>query len=824
MKWCGVLILMLFYCVSAIAQSDFQKHFASGQNAAQRGLYAKAVNYYLKAEKNTKRNYEKSRVYQAIADSYTKLSDYTHAINYYTKLLSIYNGDNRKKIILNLSDLWFLTGQYQKIIDNLQPMQNAPDETIRLNNLALAYLRLDRYDDAMALIDSVLLNKQSSNYKIALQNKGYLLWNRNKFKEADSLLQMAVAMFDADDPNRYICHANLAKIQAETGNYSSAEDNIETAIRWQKLHLGEKHLDYIISLRKKAEILRAAGKVGDATRSFKDFFYKEREYVAQNFAYMTENERLNFWHSQKPLIDECFALEDDADFLFDVAVFSKSVLEQTNINFGDAVDKDETLKQLYEQIIEARTAVRSASVPDRKQYESKVEKLEKLFAEKFADYKKFTSTLQLGGKDVKSTLKNDMESVVELIYYNNDSVMKYAALIMQRSKPARFVPLFTQDEIENFQLKDSNSVIHAIQSGSLKCVLNLYTDTLLSAKIWDKITPYLPENSTVYFVPDGIFYNFGIEYLCFGRQDLNLFRLSASRVLCRRNRRTVGKGNALIIGGLDYNDASSSVVHDAYTDRTGSVILDKLFGDLYWSSLANTKTETDSVAQIFKRNGIQVSTATLGMGTEDFVKGALSHHNTVLIATHGYSYGFQKIKNEYNMTDSFTQDSTMTLSGIILSGANQHFKQDSTTAYKEDGYITALEISSLDLSNVDLIMLSACQTGLGQVSMDGASGLPRGLKKAGANSIIVSLWEVNDLATRLFSTFFFDYLCKGMSKYEALRCAQRDVRNFDGVVKLKVSTFSQSRMAMVTTEKDVHVKDLKNPYFWAPFILIDGIN
>ena len=90
--------------------------------------------------------------------------------------------------------------------------------------------------------------------------------------------------------------------------------------------------------------------------------------------------------------------------------------------------------------------------------------------------------------------------------------------------------------------------------------------------------------------------------------------------------------------------------------------------------------------------------------------------------------------------------------------------------------------------------------------------------------MIVSLWEVNDLATRLFSTYFFDYLCKGKSKYEALQYAQREVRNFDGVVKLKVSTFSQSRMAMVTTEKEVHVKDLKKPYFWASFILIDGIN
>ena len=816
--------MIVFSCVSAIAQSDFQKHFTSGQTAAQRGLYAKAVNIYQKAEKKANRNFEKSRVWQALADSYRQMSDYTHAIDYYTKLLNIYNGENRKKIILNLSDLWFLTGQYQKIIDNLLPMQNAPDETIRLNNIALAYIRLGKYDEGMSFLDSVLRNKQSANYKIALQNKGYLLWNLNKFHEADSLLQMAVEMFDLADPNRYICLANFAKVQAETGEYTKAEDNIETAIQWQKSHLGEKHLDYIISLRKKAEILRASGKTGDASRSFKTYFYKEREYVAQNFAYMTENERLNFWHSQKPLIDECFLVDDDADFLFDVAVFSKSVLIQANVNFGEAVAKDEKLRQLYEQIIEAKTAVRTASYPDRKKHEGKVEALEKQFAERFAGYKDYTAALQTDGDDVQKALKTDNEFVVEFVYYNADSVMKYAALIKQKSGAARLVPLFTQEEIENYELQDDYTVLTAIQSGSPKSIRSLYSDTLLSAKIWDKITRLFPENSTVYFVPDGIFYNLGIEYLCFGRQDLQLYRLSSSRVLCRRKKRSIVKGNALIIGGLDYNDASSSMVHDNYTDRTGSTILDQFFSGLYWNNLVNTQTETDSVAQIFSRSGIHVTTASQGAGTEDFVKAALPKYNTVLIATHGYSYGFQKIKNEYNMADSFTQDSTMSLCGIIMSGANQHSRQDSTTAYKEDGYVTALEISSLNLSNVDLIMLSACQTGLGQISMDGASGLPRGLKKAGANSIIVSLWEVNDLSTRLFSTYYFDYLCNGKSKYEALKHAQQAVREFDGVVKLKVSTFSQSRMAMVTKVKEIHVKDLKNPYFWAPFILIDGID
>lgn len=819
-----VVFILMFWSAAAVAQSNFQKFYTSGQNAAAKGLYVKAVGELKNAEKAAKKKYEKNRVYQALADNYKAVSDYPHAIDYYTKLLDIYDEENRKKVLLNLSGLWILTGQYQKVVDNLRDMQNSPDETVRLNNLASAYIRLCKYDEASEFLDGVLQNSQSKTYKIALQNKGYLYWCQNKFKEADSLLQLSVKLFDIDDENRYVCLANLAKVLSEIGEYDKAEKTIDTVLEWQKAHLGEKHFDYIISLRKRAEILRKAGKTGDAMRSFKQYFFKERDYVSQNFAYMTENERLNFWHSQKPLVDECFELEDDADFLFDVAVFSKSVLTQANINFTNAVLKDENLKQLYETIIETKTAARNAACNERKTLENKVEILEKQFAEKFSDYKNFVSVLKTDGSHIRKALKSDAETVVEFVYYRKNGEMKYAALLLQKSKPVKFIPLFTQNEIENFELKDNLTVIKAIKYGTPEIVRKLYSDTLLSEKIWGGIVRQCPENSTVYFSPDGIFYNFGIENLCFKRTDLKLLRLSSSTVLCRKKKKYAAQNTALLIGGLDYNDTSYVKVHDNFTDRSGSVVAENIYGGLLWKYLVNTQTETDSVAGILKKHGNMVLTVSNGRGTEDFVKAFLPQARTALISTHGYSFGFKNIIDEYNMTDCFMQDSSMSLCGIVLSGANKTSKRTQTSAYIEDGYMTALEISGLDLSNMDLIMLSACQTGLGQVSLDGAAGLPRGLKKAGVNSMLVSLWEVNDLSTRLFSTYFFDYICSGQSKYGALKLAQKKVREFNGMVTLKVSEFSHSRMATITTEKTLRIKNLTNPYYWASFVLIDGID
>lgn len=97
-----------------------------------------------------------------------------------------------------------------------------------------------------------------------------------------------------------------------------------------------------------------------------------------------------------------------------------------------------------------------------------------------------------------------------------------------------------------------------------------------------------------------------------------------------------------------------------------------------------------------------------------------------------------------------------------------------------------------------LVALSACQTGLGEITSEGVYGLQRGFKKAGAEAIIMSLWQVNDEATyNLMTEFYLNWIKKGMTKYQSLEAAKRKIRN--------------SRM-------------WHSPFFWAGFILLDGIN
>jgi CHAT domain-containing protein len=148
---------------------------------------------------------------------------------------------------------------------------------------------------------------------------------------------------------------------------------------------------------------------------------------------------------------------------------------------------------------------------------------------------------------------------------------------------------------------------------------------------------------------------------------------------------------------------------------------------------------------------------------------------------------------------------------------------DNNYQVSDDGVLTAKEISMLDLRGVDLLVLSACQTGLGKITGDGVFGLQRGFKKAGANAILMSLWKVDDRATRLLMTRFYDYLMEGVGKHEALRRAQHDLRTHEVEVESRTSSrhaiSSRQKRAKKTTKSTLY----DDPYYWAAFILLDGM-
>ena len=125
--------------------------------------------------------------------------------------------------------------------------------------------------------------------------------------------------------------------------------------------------------------------------------------------------------------------------------------------------------------------------------------------------------------------------------------------------------------------------------------------------------------------------------------------------------------------------------------------------------------------------------------------------------------------------------------------------------------------------------MSACQTGLGEIAGDGVWGLQRGFKKAGANTLMMSLWKVDDAVTQIFMTQFYTNLISGKSKFESLREAQRYIREYE--IEKEVSKNSGKRPLSVQAKEQAKkvekvikkIRPYQNPKYWAAFILLDAI-
>lgn len=254
--------------------------------------------------------------------------------------------------------------------------------------------------------------------------------------------------------------------------------------------------------------------------------------------------------------------------------------------------------------------------------------------------------------------------------------------------------------------------------------------------------------------------------------------------------------NLILIGDIDYDKVShlSPVVRTKQTRGFQLANSIESSGIPMWGYLPGTKLEIEQIKQLGVNNNINVSVLRGAEVTELNLKKIIidqAKNNVIHVATHAYFFPDDaaiETDNRYA-----THNNPLLRSGLVLSGANEFWNKNSLVDPNEDGVLTAEEISYMDLRGVDLIVLSACDTGLGVISnLEGVNGLQRALKLAGANKLIMSLWKVPDRETVEFFGYFYKFLLEEkLSVNESFRETQRIM------------------------------KDKYSPYYWAGFVLLE---
>jgi CHAT domain-containing protein len=248
---------------------------------------------------------------------------------------------------------------------------------------------------------------------------------------------------------------------------------------------------------------------------------------------------------------------------------------------------------------------------------------------------------------------------------------------------------------------------------------------------------------------------------------------------------------------FDGNTTVSSDTSDLFatTRDLNDFWLDSLTrGGMKAKPLPATKTEVENISSTLKSKGWQVNSFLADNASETNIKKETSPR-ILHVATHGYF--FQDIPLEKDNTRFLGMDrqqvvhDPMLRSGLLLTGANKTLKGETTMG--ENGLLSAAEASLLDLRETELVVLSACETGKGEVkNSEGVYGLRKAFSDAGAQNIIMSLWKVDDKVTQEFMTRFYE---------------------------IWLNDKSTIRAAFNKTQLEIKAK-YPQPYYWGAFILV----
>lgn len=366
---------------------------------------------------------------------------------------------------------------------------------------------------------------------------------------------------------------------------------------------------------------------------------------------------------------------------------------------------------------------------------------------------------------IQNCLESD-EYAIEIIntpFINDDKLSyKYFALIIDNT-------LDTPIKVELFNKEDLDLILD-IEGNAQVRYNNLYNVNIDESKlrdlIWKPIERIIKPSSKVFISLSGDLNKVALPSLFIElTSDIHLVGSTKNIVELNKGYYNHSKEN-IAFGGANFKSIST-------TTRSLSSIKDKVIDNMkygVYGELPYTIEEVESIKLVLSQEkenckvfkGDEASEANfrnLDGGNYDFVH----------IATHGFYYSLEEIElNRKKTVFKFSPDDSMGRSGILLSKSSED-----KSSYKNDGIVTAREISAIDLSNIDLIVLSACETGVGDYKgSEGIFGLRRALKLSGAKKQIVSLWQVPDKETSELFTLFYKFYIEGYSVYHSLKKAQ----------------------------------------------------
>ncbi|TRX56074.1 CHAT domain-containing protein [Fulvivirga sp. M361] len=748
-----------------------------------------------------------------LAVLYKETGQYNKAedkINHAIEVISKANGDNSMPyaIALNNQAMLFQTmGRYDQAekmmnktigISGAQQSERSGNHQKFLTNRALLYQEMGQYEKSEAEFKELIRLKKGSlgrfhpDYAHVQSSLAALYMDMGKYGEVEPLLNDAIEIYQKKFGDEHPVYASaisdLGNFYRFEGKFDEAEPLLTKSNAIRKKTLGENHPAYVQSIEDLAILYWNKKDYTKAEKLYKESLTKSMEFISNFFPPMSEAEKTRYWDKLHPRFERFFSFAVDVrtdhpslmSDVYDYHVVTKGLLLSSTSKVKEKIlksddkelikdylswlDQKEMLARYYayskeeleEQKIDLDSIERTANATERS-----LSQRSDLFSEGYELKKE-------GFKEVKARLKEG-EAIVDLVRvpkFNNNPTgeIKYVALLVKpgKDKP-EYVVIDNGVQLETRYYKYYNNIIQQ----KLK-------DEYSYKQYWLDIDAKLVGVKKLYISADGIYNQINLNTLL---MPDGKYVLSNYETVLVSNSKNVKSGSG--------TSAGKSAVLIGNPPFSGPI-----------NPLPATKTELDNVSRLLSNGGIR-STKYLGEKATEANLKAIKSPKILHIATHGYFLKDEQVSSGkvFGISAESARNNPLLRSGLLLSGAEKTIDTNNPSLESNDnGILTAYEALNLDLENTELVVLSACETGTGDVKAgEGVYGLQRAFLAAGSDGLIMSLWKVDDKATQELMSSFYKYWIRYKNRTRAFRQAQNELKAKYG-----------------------------SPYYWGAFVMVEN--
>ena len=718
-----------------------------------------------------------------------------------------------------------------------------------LNGLALLYKKTGNYSAAELLFiesKSILkevVGEKHIDYAQSLNNLAELYRVMGNYTVAEPLYIEANCICKEVVGEKSRTYAiflnNLGVLYKAMGDYTAAEPLYLEATNIIKFVLGDKHPNYASSLSNLAVFYEAMGNDPTAETLYQECLKIIYDNIKQNFAFLSEKENYFKTLSGNFNAFSAFAFKRYkensliAQNLYNLTLATKGLMLNSRNRIRDEINNSsdtalvnqyknwQTLKEdigRYSQWSKAKLKKMNVKLDSLENIANNMEKQISLKSDVFSNDRKNNEITW----NLLQQKLNDKEAAIEFITYkttnSKDDTKKpdttyYCALIISKEdKYPQMITLCTNMELSALIEKTELYQTTAQVKGT-KPVVNTYVDNetesqVLYKLLWKPLDSLLAGKEKIYVSLSGLLNKISFNTLQDDKKQLllnkyNLCFVNSTRQLAMEELVKAETNQTIaLFGGINYEVDTTQIKLNASKKNNNSndiyalraLSSDTLRGNS-WTYLQGTLSEVNNINKVFLKKKWNTKVYTGNDGTEEAFK-SLSGRNSpsiLHISTHGFffpepdSTTYKTTRNQFK-----TMLNPLWRSGILLAGANYAWQCNPAILGAEDGVLTAYEVANSNLKNTDLVVLSACETGLGDIKTgEGVYGLQRAFQVAGAKAVIMSLWQVPDKETTELMTLFYESYIKTKNKHDSFRKAQQTMsKKYD-------------------------------PYYWAAFVLME---